>query len=144
LAFSNARRRCRNSEVQEHLLVEMYARGLSTRDVKDCFRDESGRSISRTAVSEIIDQLWEDFQEFCSRDLSGFALNRGIHFDDGDRGPVGAWIASPESGGSWPRSAAGGSTSIAIVMTWNSASATGPSLPAQHGRPPGKPPVDSS
>jgi hypothetical protein len=87
--------------VQEHLLVEMYARGLSTRDVEDCFRDESGRSmISRTAVSEIVDQLWEDFQEFCSRDLSGFAFNRGIHFDDGDRGPVGAWIASPESGGS--------------------------------------------
>jgi hypothetical protein len=31
-----------NSEVLEHLVVEMYARGLSTRDVEDCFRDEAG------------------------------------------------------------------------------------------------------
>lgn len=64
-----------NSEVLEHLVVEMYARGLSTRDVEDCFRDETGQSmISRTAVSEITDQLWEDFQQFCSRDLSGFEV----------------------------------------------------------------------
>jgi transposase-like protein len=56
-----------NSEVLEHLVVEMYARGLSTRDVEDCFRDEAGNAmISRTAVSEITDQLWEDFQQFCT------------------------------------------------------------------------------
>lgn len=64
-----------NSEVLEHLVVEMYARGLSTRDVEDCFRDEAGNPmISRSAVSEITDQLWEDYQLFCSRDLSGIEL----------------------------------------------------------------------
>lgn len=64
-----------NSEVLEKLVVEMYARGLSTRDVEDCFRDEAGNPmISRTAVSEITDQLWEDFQQFCTRDLSGIDL----------------------------------------------------------------------
>jgi len=64
-----------NSEVLEHLVVEMYARGLSTRDVEDCFRDEAGNPmISRSAVSEITDQLWEDYQQFCTQDLSGIEL----------------------------------------------------------------------
>jgi len=39
-----------NSEVLERLVAEMYARGLSTRDVEDCFRDFAGELvISRTA-----------------------------------------------------------------------------------------------
>jgi putative transposase len=61
-----------NSEVLERLVVEMYARGLSTRDVEECFRDaKSGElMISRSAVSEITDQLWEDYREFSERDLS--------------------------------------------------------------------------
>jgi putative transposase len=51
-----------NSEALERLVVEMYARGLSTRDVEECFRDEATGElmISRSAVSEITDQLWED------------------------------------------------------------------------------------
>jgi putative transposase len=62
-----------NSEALERLVVEMYARGLSTRDVEECFRDESTGElmISRSAVSEITDQLWEDYRAFCERDLSG-------------------------------------------------------------------------
>jgi len=31
-----------NSEVLDRLVTEMYARGLSTRDVEDAFRDASG------------------------------------------------------------------------------------------------------
>ena len=54
-----------NSEALETLVSEMYARGLSTRDVEDCFRDSDGELlISRTAVSEITDRLWEDYQAF--------------------------------------------------------------------------------
>ena len=30
-----------NSEALERLVVEMYARGLSTKDVEECFRDEA-------------------------------------------------------------------------------------------------------
>lgn len=61
-----------NSDVLERLVVEMYKRGLSTRDVEDCFPDASGALlITRTAVSEITDQL-EHFQAFCHRDLSEF------------------------------------------------------------------------
>jgi len=64
-----------NSAALERLVVEMYARGLSTRDVEDCFRDETGELvISRTAVSEITDQLWADYRAFCERDLADVAV----------------------------------------------------------------------
>jgi len=60
-----------NSEVLERLVMEMYARGMSTRDVEDAFRDVTGElMISRSAVSEITDQLWEHYEAFISRDLS--------------------------------------------------------------------------
>lgn len=61
-----------NSEALERLVTEMYARGLSTRDVEECFKDhDSGElMISRSAVSEITDRLWEDYRQFCERDLS--------------------------------------------------------------------------
>jgi putative transposase len=60
-----------NSEVLDRLVTEMYARGLSTRDVEDAFRDATGELlISRSAVSEITDRLWEDYQVFITRDLS--------------------------------------------------------------------------
>ena len=60
-----------NSDVLERLVTEMYARGLSTRDVEDAFRDATGELlISKSAVSEITDQLWEDYQSFIARDLS--------------------------------------------------------------------------
>jgi len=60
-----------NSEVLESLVNEMYARGLSTRDVEDAFRDSTGELlISKSAVSEITDRLWADYQAFLARDLS--------------------------------------------------------------------------
>ena len=38
---------------------------------EDAFKDESGRLLlSRTAVSEIGERLWADYQEFCQRDLA--------------------------------------------------------------------------
>src|ERR687893_1978951 len=46
-----------NSEVLERLVSEMYARGLSTRDVEDAFRDATGELlISKSVVSEITDR----------------------------------------------------------------------------------------
>jgi putative transposase len=60
-----------NSEVLESLVNEMYARGMSARDVEDAFRDSTGELlISRNAVSGITDRLWEDYQAFTARDLS--------------------------------------------------------------------------
>ena len=48
----------------------MYARGLSTRDIEALFTDETGKSLlSRTAVSEITERLWAEYEAFASRDL---------------------------------------------------------------------------
>jgi transposase-like protein len=65
-----------NSDVLEYLVTQMYSRGLSTRDVEDAFRDpHTGEMLlSRTAVSEITDSLWEDYRHFCQRDLSMFEV----------------------------------------------------------------------
>src|SRR2546423_11369118 len=64
-----------NSDVLDRLVTEMYARGLSTRDVEDAFRDATGELlISKSAVSEITDQLWVDYQAFLARDLSSIEV----------------------------------------------------------------------
>jgi transposase-like protein len=63
------------TEELEALAVEMYARGLSTRDIEAVFADADGRSLlSRTAVSEITERLWAEYEAFASRDLSEFAV----------------------------------------------------------------------
>ena len=64
-----------HTEALESLSVEMLARGLSVRDIEDAFKDETGRLLlSRTAVSEIGKQLWEDYQAFKSRDLAEYDI----------------------------------------------------------------------
>jgi putative transposase len=63
------------TEELEDLAVEMYARGLSTRDIEALSADESGSSLlSRTAVSEITERLWAEYEGFVSRDLSQFDI----------------------------------------------------------------------
>jgi transposase-like protein len=55
----------------EDLAIELYARGLSTRDIEDTFTDEKGRRLlSRAAVSEITERLWEDYAAFTKRALA--------------------------------------------------------------------------
>lgn len=59
----------------ERLAVEMYAPGLSTRDIEAAFSDESGASlVSRSAVSEVTEVLWERYETFAGRDLSEFKV----------------------------------------------------------------------
>lgn len=63
-----------HTDVLQRLVAEMYARGLSTRDIEDALRDGTGRClVSASAVSELTDRLWEDYEAFTKRDLSGFA-----------------------------------------------------------------------
>ena len=63
------------TEELERLAVEMYARGLSTRDIESTFADEHGRSLlSRTAVSEVTERLWEEDEAFATRGLSEHQL----------------------------------------------------------------------
>src|SRR3712207_1084480 len=62
--------RCWNGWVSE-----MYAGGLSPRVVEDAFRAVTGDMLfSKTAVSEITDRLWEDYQGFIARDLSDITV----------------------------------------------------------------------
>ncbi len=65
---------CRgNSEILERLAVEMYARGLSTRDIEDALTEATGDVfLSKTAVSNVTEILYQEFEDFQNRDLSGF------------------------------------------------------------------------
>jgi putative transposase len=64
-----------NSETLERLATEMYVRGLSTRDIEDAIAEATGeRLLSRTAVSRLTETIWEDYQAFIQRDLSGFPV----------------------------------------------------------------------
>ncbi len=64
-----------HTDVLERLTVEMYVRGLSTRDIEAALVDATGdRLLSRTAVSEVTEVLWEEYESFSQRDLSGFEL----------------------------------------------------------------------
>jgi hypothetical protein len=58
----------------------MLARGLSVRDIEDAFKDESGRLLmSKTAVSQLGERLWDDYQAFAKRDLSEYAQSYFEH-----------------------------------------------------------------
>lgn len=64
-----------HSEILEKLAVEMYARGLSTRDIEDALVEATGdRMLSRTSVSKVTEVLYEEFEVFQGRDLSGFRV----------------------------------------------------------------------
>lgn len=57
------------SENLRALVVEMYTRGMSTRDIEDAFKEQH-LALSRQAVSELTDSLNEEYTAFCQRDLS--------------------------------------------------------------------------
>jgi transposase-like protein len=59
----------------ERLAVELFARGLSTRDIEAAFQDTHGQSLlSRTAVSQVTERLWQEYEAFATRDLSEFVV----------------------------------------------------------------------
>jgi transposase-like protein len=63
------------TEELERLAVEMYARGLSVRDIEAAFTDESGRCVlTKSAASELTERLWSDYQAFAGRDLAEFKV----------------------------------------------------------------------
>ncbi len=67
----------RRSEVLERLVVELYARGLSTRDIEDALIDLTGSEqplLSRSTVSHLTDSLWDEYEAFAERDLSGLEV----------------------------------------------------------------------
>ena len=74
-----------NSEALENLAIEMLE--LSALDIEDAFREESGwLLLSRTAVSELGERLWADYQEFATRDLNEYEIS--YLFVDGIAGRI--------------------------------------------------------
>jgi putative transposase len=64
-----------NTEVLEQLAVEMYVRGLSTRDIEEALETCTGEKIlSHRSISTITEVLWEDYERFCKRDLSNYEV----------------------------------------------------------------------
>lgn len=64
-----------NTDCLEKLTAEMYARGLSTRDIEDALIEATGDQIlSKTSVSKVTEVLWEDYKRFKERDLSSYEI----------------------------------------------------------------------
>jgi len=67
----------RRTEALTKLVLEMYARGLSTRDIEDALSElNEGRGplLSRSTVSRLTEALWEEYEAFSERDLSGYEV----------------------------------------------------------------------
>jgi putative transposase len=65
----------KTSEVLKPRIVEMYAGGLSQRDIEYSLEKALGQFIvSKSTVSELTDRLTEEYEAFHSRDLSGYEV----------------------------------------------------------------------
>jgi transposase-like protein len=63
------------SESLKRLIVEMYAGGLSQRDIEYSLEKALGQFIlSKSAVSELTDTLTQEYEAFRTRDLSGYEV----------------------------------------------------------------------
>ncbi len=61
------------SEQLNKLITEMYALGLSNRDIENALKDSlGGFVVGRSKVSDITEDLYKDYEKFKERDLSGF------------------------------------------------------------------------
>jgi len=55
----------------QQLALEMYVRGLSTRDIEETLTDQDGEPLlSRSSVSRLTEALHEEYEAFAVRDLS--------------------------------------------------------------------------
>jgi transposase-like protein len=53
------------------MAIEMYARGLSTRDIEAVLKDDEGQLLlSKSSVSEVTEALWAEYEAFAKADLS--------------------------------------------------------------------------
>ena len=63
----------KHTEQLEHIAVEMYVRGCSTRDIEDLLKDDKGWILlSKSGVSRLNETLWAEYQTFCRQDLSQY------------------------------------------------------------------------
>jgi putative transposase len=63
------------SEILKTLIVEMYAGGMSQRDIEYSLEKALGQFVlSKSAVSELTETLTQEYEAFRSRDLSGYEV----------------------------------------------------------------------
>jgi putative transposase len=63
----------RTSDVLTTLLVEMYAGGMSQRDIEMALEKAFGQFVvSKSAISEMTERLTDEYEAFRTRDLSGY------------------------------------------------------------------------
>jgi putative transposase len=63
------------SDVLKTLIVEMYAGGLSQRDIEYTLEKALGQFVlSKSTVSELTDSLTQEYEAFRARDLSGYEV----------------------------------------------------------------------
>jgi len=61
----------RRTDCLGRMVIEMYVRGLSTRDIETLLRDEDDELLlSRSTVSELSQMLWDEYEQFAASDLS--------------------------------------------------------------------------
>ena len=59
----------------ERVAIEMYARGLSARDVEEAFIEETGVCLlSNNGVGEVTEALWDEYEAFQTRGLSTISV----------------------------------------------------------------------
>jgi len=65
----------KGTPVLKRLVLSLYVRGLSTRDIERSFEEAfGGRVLSKSAVSEVTQTLGETFEEWRRRDLSSLEV----------------------------------------------------------------------
>jgi transposase-like protein len=65
----------KTSDVLKRLIVELYAGGLSQRDIEYSLEKALGQFVlSKSTVSELTDSLSQEYEAFRSRDLSGYEV----------------------------------------------------------------------
>lgn len=65
----------KDSEVLEQIVTEMYVRGLSVRDIEEAMQTATGGFVlSNSTVSEVTEQLREQYEAFREQDLSDFDI----------------------------------------------------------------------
>jgi hypothetical protein len=58
-----------------HFPRSVFGSDADTRDIEAAFKDATGTSLlSRTAVSQITERLWQEYEAFAVRDLSEFSV----------------------------------------------------------------------
>lgn len=63
------------SDVRKSLILEMYAGGLSQRDMEYTLEKALGQVVlSKSTVSELTDSLTQEYEAGCSRELSGYEV----------------------------------------------------------------------